>query len=141
MTNYLGTTIVLLMSALTGCSSLNCGDSHPYANSVANPPLKAPPGLSVPAPDPNYAIHGLGTNKTKDAAKAAKSTCLVRPPQLVNAQTPSASNQDTPSEKAHPAPMSPTAKPEVTPDNKKPTLPASPTTITSRAVAGSVRVE
>ena len=135
MTKFLGTAIVLLLSGLTGCSTLNCGDSHPYAKSVANPPLKAPPGLSVPETDPNYAIQGLGPNHTKAAAEVAKGTCLVKPPQLINAQPPATSNPETSSTKTAPVPATTTTQPSMTPENKKPTLPAASTTVLPPVVA------
>ena len=141
MIKYLGTAIVLLSSGLAGCSTLNCGDSHPYANSVANPPLKAPPGLSVPALDPNYAIQGVGMSQTKAAAKGAKGTCLVKPPQLINAQPAAAPNPESSSGSGAPVPAPTTSQPPVTPDNKKPTSPATSTTVLPPVVAGSGRVE
>lgn len=140
MTKFLGITIVLLVSGLAGCSTLNCGDSHPYANSIAGPPLKAPPGLSVPAPDPNYAIQGLGPNQTKVAANGAKGTCLVKPPQLINAQPAAAPNPKPSSVSSMPVPTPTSTQPSMKPDNKKPTSPASSTTVTPPVVAGSGRV-
>lgn len=101
MTKSLGVVFTLLGLALAGCSTLSCGDSHPYLNSIASPPLHAPPGLSVPAPDPDYAISGVAPRNKVAATKDAAGTCLINPPQLIQPQPatapkPSASPGEAP---------------------------------------------
>src|SRR5487761_1292734 len=86
MTKLLGTSLAILCIGLTGCSTMSCGDSHPYLGSVANSSLHAPTGLSVPAPDPSYAIPGVASRQNKTTSKDASGTCLVNPPQLIKAQ-------------------------------------------------------
>lgn len=91
MMKQLGVVLVLAAGALAGCSSLSCGDPHPYLNSGANPPLKAPAGLSVPPPDPAYEIAGVTANAGKRTDLNAAGVCLINPPQVV----PSASGGGT----------------------------------------------
>lgn len=79
----LGIALVLAAAVLTGCSSLSCGDPHPYLNSGVTPPLKAPVGLSVPAPDPAYAIAGVTASAGKRTDLNAAGACLISPPQVV----------------------------------------------------------
>lgn len=89
MIKILGVALALLALGLAGCSSLACGDPHPYLNSKVTPPLKAPPGMSVPAPDPAYAIAGAASNAGKRTDLNAAGVCLINPPQVV----PSAANK------------------------------------------------
>ncbi|MGH8281226.1 MAG: hypothetical protein ACRERZ_03435, partial [Gammaproteobacteria bacterium] len=86
MTRLFGIVTLLLAMGVAGCSTLSCGDPHPYINSSARPPLQAPTGLSVPAPDPSYEIQGVTTNANKRTDRDAAGVCLINPPQLIGAQ-------------------------------------------------------
>jgi hypothetical protein len=66
----------LLASCSTG---LTCGNSHPYANYNPAPPLKAPAGVTVPAPDPAYAVPAAGTAAKATPAPVAGSGTAVTP--------------------------------------------------------------
>lgn len=84
MMKLLGIALVLAAGVMTGCSSLSCGDPHPYLNSGVTPPLKAPAGLSVPPPDPAYAIAGVTAGSAgKRTDLNAAGACLISPPQVV----------------------------------------------------------
>ena len=84
---YLATSWLLFSAAaLSGCGSIPCGNGHPYAGSTSRPPLKAPAGLTVPAPDPAYVIPGEG--KPGDADKA--DACMIVPPNVLPAPSSSA---------------------------------------------------
>ncbi|HLW73881.1 MAG TPA: hypothetical protein VKT74_02305 [Gammaproteobacteria bacterium] len=76
------TPCLLACSLLAGCSSgPACGDTHPYTQSIAGPRLKAPPGLTLPAPDPAYVI--LPPSTTSPAATPASGACMVNPPNVL----------------------------------------------------------
>ncbi len=134
----------LVTIVLAGCSTLTCGDPHPYLHSVAHPPLKAPPGLSVPAPDPAYYIAptaaGQGQRTNRDAAGA----CLINPPQVVLLQ-PAAVVQPKPravtpqrgSMNPAPAKALPAAKPAV---KENTPVPSAATTVPPPSVAGPGRM-
>jgi hypothetical protein len=139
MNKFLWMISALLLSGLAGCSTVNCGDSHPYTSSVAKPPLKAPPGLSVPAPDPDYAIQGLGQDQSK--AAGTNGTCLVKPPQLVNTQPANASGSGSSSRNGPPEPAHSPNQHSTPSDNKQVTQPANASTVTPPVVAGLERVE
>ena len=89
MTNRLST--LLMVSAATllaSCSSgLTCGNSHPYASYNPAAPLKAPAGVTVPAPDPAYMVPAAGTTAKATPAPAAGTNgaqpCLVTPPNVL----------------------------------------------------------
>ena len=89
MTNRLST--LLMVSAamlLASCSNtLTCGNSHPYANYNPAAPLKAPAGVTMPAPDPAYVVPAAGTAAKPTLAPAASTNgaqpCLVRPPNVL----------------------------------------------------------
>lgn len=83
MIKILGVMLALLALGLAGCSSLACGDPHPYLNSKVTPLLKAPAGMSVPAPDPAYAIAGAVSNTGKRTDLNTAGVCLINPPQVV----------------------------------------------------------
>ncbi|MGB9428755.1 MAG: hypothetical protein WCC11_02595 [Gammaproteobacteria bacterium] len=102
--------IVLLAAGLAGCSTIACGDPHPYINSESHPLLKAPPGLSVPAADPNYAIQGITPNVTKSTDRDAAGVCLIKPPQLISAQPAATPKPPTIESKSTPVPSSASGK-------------------------------
>lgn len=106
MMKLCGIVLTLMAVALVGCSSLGCGDPHPYLNSGTNPPLKAPRGLSVPAPDPAYAIAGVTATAGKRTDLNSAGACLINPPQVV---PPAAAAAGTPKAAA------PALKPEPAP--------------------------
>jgi len=71
---------LLIAGLLSGCStSASCGDSHPYLANRARPPLQAPAGVSVPAPDPAYVIPG-DQGGTEQGAVAK---CMLKPPDVL----------------------------------------------------------
>ena len=73
----------LALAALAGCSSgPACGDPHPYTHSANGPVLKAPPGLTLPAPDPVYVIPHASTPAP---AAATGWACMIAPPNLITA--------------------------------------------------------
>lgn len=77
------TPCLLVCALLAGCSSgPACGDPHPYTQSVLEPRLKAPPGLTVPAPDPAYVIPPPATTAAS-AAAPANGACMVIPPNVL----------------------------------------------------------
>jgi hypothetical protein len=87
------TPCLLACGLLAGCSSgPACGDPHPYTQSVSGPRLKAPPGLTLPAPDPAYVIPQAST-VTAPAAASASGSCMVIPPDVLS---PSAQTQAKP---------------------------------------------
>ena len=77
--------LALSVAALTGCSSLGCGDPHPYMNNPSLPPLKAPEGLSIPSPDPAYAVSGTAPNAGKSTERNTAGVCLINPPRVLPA--------------------------------------------------------
>lgn len=108
-----------LTMVLAGCSSLGCGDPHPYLNSPTRPPLKAPEGMSIPAPDPAFAVSRVTPASGQSNERDAVGVCLINPPRvlpLANSGkpaaevTPTGSHTPTPSKSADqnqtPAPAS-----------------------------------
>lgn len=97
---------LLLTMIMTGCSSLGCGDPHPYINSPSRPALKAPEGLNVPTPDPAYTVGSVAPVTGKHPDRDAKGACLIYPPQVVpvgNAAKPAARTAPAVIESAPPA--------------------------------------
>ena len=91
----------LLAMALAGCSSLGCGDPHPYMNSPSRPPLKAPAGLSIPTPDPAYAINGITPAPGKSSERDSAGVCLINPPNVLpvaNSAKPKSTTVPAPAE-------------------------------------------
>ncbi len=141
MNKLIVTALVLFMAGLYGCSTLNCGDSHPYAGSVANPALHAPPGISVPVPAPNYAIQGVVPSPDKTSSKRPATPCLIKPPQLIDAQ-PKVAPKPSTTPKSVPVPSAPSDnQPPLKTEDKKPAAPASPSTASPPAVAGTGGIE
>jgi hypothetical protein len=135
MIKFPGTATILLLVGLGGCSTMSCGNSHPYSDSIADQPLHAPPGLNVPAPDPNYSIQNVGSTESKDVSKDAAGSCLTTPPQLIHAQ-PAGVAKSPKLSKSGPAMPSPINNPPaVKTEESKPTVPASSTTAPPLAVA------
>jgi len=104
----LGST-ALLASCTTG---LSCGNSHPYAAYTARAPLTAPPGVTVPAPDPAYQVPAGGSKTTGASAGTTPQAqpCLVTPPQVLTstdlrhaAPAPAASTASNPQPSPAPA--------------------------------------
>ena len=72
--------VVLLAGLLAGCSNAaSCGDSHPYLANRERPPLQAPAGVSVPAPDQAYVIPG----PQGGAGQGAVGSCMIKPPDIL----------------------------------------------------------
>ncbi|MGA9851721.1 MAG: hypothetical protein WBR15_02175 [Gammaproteobacteria bacterium] len=107
MTKYFEIVILLLAMGVAGCSTLACGDPHPYLNSAAHPALQAPPGLSVPSPDPTYEIQSITPNLAKPTGRDASGVCLINPPQLIRAQPAATPKPATTGPKSGPVPSSP----------------------------------
>src|SRR5215472_8061962 len=81
-------TLILLSGAallLASCSSVSCGNAHPYQNVSARPPLKAPPGVTVPPPDPAYRFEGDSVASSQRTDIDAAGRCTDAPPELVPA--------------------------------------------------------
>ncbi|MGH8280482.1 MAG: hypothetical protein ACRETQ_13115 [Gammaproteobacteria bacterium] len=111
MMKLFGVALALLAGALAGCSTLSCGDPHPYLDSKSHAPLQAPAGLSVPPLDQAYAIAGTASVSAKRTDLAATGACLINPPQVV--PLPGKGNaKTTVSAKAPPAAPVPASKPE-----------------------------
>jgi len=70
---------------LAGCSSVSCGDSHPYQGARALRPLKAPSDVTVPPPDPAYLVPGDDTVGRQRTDLDAAGSCTNAPPELVPA--------------------------------------------------------
>ncbi len=99
--------LLLLGAALSGCGGIPCGNGHPYTGSTARGPLKAPAGVSVPAPDPAYVIPGEGKPAPADAVGA----CIIVPPNVLPA--PATKAAPAAATAAAPAPAKPQAAPAV----------------------------
>jgi hypothetical protein len=73
-------TALLVVGLLSGCSNtVSCGDSHPYLANRQGPPLQAPAGVSVPAPDPAYVIPPTAGG----AGQGAVGACMIKPPDVL----------------------------------------------------------
>lgn len=71
---------LLAAGLLSGCSNqAACGDAHPYLGNRERPPLEAPAGASVAAPDPAYVIPGAQASATQTGG------CMIRPPDVLGA--------------------------------------------------------
>lgn len=71
---------LLCAGLLSSCSNtIPCGVGHAYMDNRERPPLQAPAGVSVPAPDPAYVVPQAKTG----AAQVGASNCLVRPPDVL----------------------------------------------------------
>ena len=141
MAKLVGIPFVLLATWLAGCSTLNCGDSHPYMNSVARQPLQAPSGLSVPTPDPNYAIQDLALSQSKRTNRDVAGTCLINPPQLITAQPAATKSKPTTTVKSGPVIPSPENGQSAEKPTNKGTAPAASTAVPSPAVAAPEYME
>ncbi|MGE5626041.1 MAG: hypothetical protein ACM3ZT_10900 [Bacillota bacterium] len=72
------------LGLLAGCSSGPvCGNPHPYAQALTGPVLKAPPGLTLPAPDPAYVIPRASTTAAPVAATRS-GACMITPPDVLS---------------------------------------------------------
>ncbi len=134
---------LLLAGLLSACTNTaTCGDSHPYLANRQGPPLQAPAGVSVPAPDPAYVIPPAAGG----AGQGAVGACMIKPPDVLGPLgAPSATSTYAPTITRHrhgktviesnnptPAPGAATRAPAAAPAAS--TRPASP-------VAGSGPVE
>lgn len=108
-------------SALAACSTVNCGNPHPYTGARARPPLQAPPGLTVPSPDPAYALAATAPPAPGQRTDInAAGTCLIAPPQVVTPPKPASSGNPTPVPEAG----KPAAKPAPAPASTTSVKPA-----------------
>lgn len=74
--------IVLLVTLLPACTSTKyCEREQDYSNVRQDPPLKAPPGLDVPEPEPSFVIPEIST-QAQAAALNQERPCLEIPPLL-----------------------------------------------------------
>ena len=88
MTNRLFISLTPLAATLLLAScgfARTCDNSHPYKSNVARAPLKAPAGVTVPAPDAAYQIPAAGT-AAAPAATTSADPCLVTPPSVLTKQ-------------------------------------------------------
>jgi hypothetical protein len=116
-------------SLLASCSgSLACGNSHPYANNTARPPLTAPPGVTLPAPDPAYLVPAAGTGAKATPAPGAGTNgaqpCLVTPPNVLTKTDMARPGKATPKPVAAPAAGTAPAKPAPAPSTHVPPVAA-----------------
>lgn len=99
--------LTALACLLASCSGTpTCGNSHPYLNSAASAPLQAPAGVTLPKPDPAYAIPAAGTRVAATQAPAmgtAAAPCLVVPPALLTKEDMSRPPSVVPKQKVAPA--------------------------------------
>jgi len=124
MTNRLLISIVPPIAALllASCSfAPNCGNSHPYKNYVAEAPLKAPPGVTLPQPDTAYRIPAAGTAAAPAAATSAQ-PCMVTPPSVLTPQDMARPGSPAPATQATPAPQA--ASPAPAPVTRRPPVAA-----------------
>lgn len=78
------------MAALSGCSSMsNCLEPQPYMQAEQMPPLENPPGLDVPAPDPDQQIPAVAEGPVgsfeqpiEGRRESALAHCLIAPPPM-----------------------------------------------------------
>lgn len=70
--------VSLLSLMLAGCAgnTNSCGDSHPYQTDRELPPLAAPAGVSLPAPDQAYTIPPV-------QGQAQAGGCMLKPPNVL----------------------------------------------------------
>jgi len=93
MSTHLRFAVVALLCAvaLAACSTTpDCLEPQPYMDAKAFPPLESPPGLNVPAPDPELQIPDVASGPVghydevpanADAEDPA-ARCLVAPPPM-----------------------------------------------------------
>ena len=113
----------ILACLLASCSSApSCGDSHSYLGNVGRPPLQAPPGVTLPRPDPAYLVPGAGTKAAATPAPAtgtAAAPCLVTPPSVLTKEDMSRAPSVVPKQERPPA-KSPPGSLGSQPDNGGP---------------------
>lgn len=109
------TPCLLCLGLLAACSSsgVACGDPHPYTQSVNGPKLKAPPGLTLPAPDPAYLIPAAGS-AAAPAAVNGPAPCMAEPPNILPPRAVPAASRAKPNETPPPSPASKPAPPVAT---------------------------
>ena len=78
---------VVMVAALSACGKPTCLNTESYQTAEEFPPLQAPPGLTVPPPDPNVAIPEVRDGPVAyvddpDAKNRQKVRCLDVPPRL-----------------------------------------------------------
>lgn len=74
--------IAALAALAAGCAGMpECDLPQPYNSAKPYPALKAPAGLDVPAPSPDYQVPGEARHLAKGEYQGGG--CLARPPQLV----------------------------------------------------------
>jgi hypothetical protein len=72
--------VLMVAGLLSGCSTTaSCGDSHPYLANRERPPLQAPAGVSVPAPDSAYVI----PTAQGGAGQGTVGKCMIKPPDVL----------------------------------------------------------
>lgn len=78
---------------LSACSSTKyCERTQDFEGVRQDPPLKAPPGLEVPEPDPSFVIPQVST-QAQAAALNKDRPCLEIPPRLRGSTEVQASGQ------------------------------------------------
>ena len=68
----------------------NCNDTQAYMHAEQYPPLKNPPGLNVPQPNPDMAIPNVadgpvGRYDKQDDSDNDFGDCLIAPPAMARA--------------------------------------------------------
>lgn len=141
MFKVLASTLLLLTMALAGCSSLGCGDPHPYLNSPGVAPLKAPEGLTIPAADPAYAVGKVAPAAGKGGDRDAAGVCLINPPNVLPVANTSKHASGAPVAVSHGSPSSGVPAPAKPEAQDKSSAPAAGTTAAigkSLAVGGGM---
>lgn len=141
MFKALASTLLLLTMTLVGCSSLGCGDPHPYLGSPSHAPLKAPEGLTIPAADPAYAVGNITPAAGKGGDRDAAGVCLINPPNVLpvaspkrTTAAPAAASQGSPIPR-----VSAPAKPEAQDKSPAPAAGTAAAISKSLAVGGSMQ--
>ena len=104
--------LATLTCLLASCSSApNCGNSHPYLANQPSALLQAPAGVTLPKPDPAYAVPAAGTKAAATLVPAAAANgaqpCLVTPPSVLTKEDMAKPPSVVPKEKAPPIQGSP----------------------------------
>ena len=95
-----------LACLLASCSGTpTCGNSHPYLANTSSAPLQAPAGVTLPKPDPAYAIPAASTKVAATgtpSADAVANPCLVTPPSVLTKEDMTRAPSVVPKPSEHP---------------------------------------
>lgn len=79
--------VLAVVLTLGACAQPACLREQPYHSAEEFPPLKAPPGLETPEPDPNYEVPEVengpvGAHPEDAGVGEGELRCLEMPPRL-----------------------------------------------------------